>query len=394
MNKEEFKERIKDAIDHISNGEVEKNNKILHGHPFFYLLHTKEEFEKELERNINGKETFTKYDFNYILNHMIKYELNQYDSHTHAFFYDSKLIPIQFKIIDNKVYIVNSLYKDYIGMEVKTINGVDINQIIKELDYIICYASKDYFNIRAEFELKNVAVLKSLPSIGDVDKIIYSGEHSSLTIDINNIEKMNVKRTIQNYDIDIVDDTLILRYLSCSDEEKMIETIETIKNTEGINHYIVNLRGNGGGNSSINSHLVEFLKGKDTYVLSDEKVFSSARMCLADLKRNGALVLGKRPGTTISCFGNLGAKKEYEDIKMIVYGSVNYWYYDEELNCHGFNKEDFVENIKKNPEILDIKYLDVDLEVENTLEDYINNHDAVLEYTLNYIKENARNYNR
>ena len=388
MNRQEFQNNIYVAIDHIDNAPTEKNGRIIHGHPCFYLKNDKDEFDMELGRVISNKETFSKYDFNYVLNHMIKYELNEYDSHTRAYFYDVKRLPILFKVIDNKVYIINSLYKDYIGMEVKSINGVSIEKVIEELDFMTCYASFDYFKGIIANSLSDVSTLKSLPSIGDVDKITFEGDYSKLTIDTNKIDDWPPSTTrSSNYEIEVYDDTLKINYLACRDENQMIEAVETMKNTEGIEHYIVSIRGNYGGNSNINNHLVEFLKDKDTYVLCDERVFSSARMCLADLKKNGATVIGKRPGTPVSAFGNLGNKKYFLDMKMLVVGSVNYWYYDEDLNLTGLTKENFRDVLKNHPEILETRFLDVDYEVDFTLEDYLTNNDTMLQFTLDLIKE-------
>ena len=388
MTREEFLNRIYETIDYICNGKVERMDKTFTGHPHFFLLHTKEEFDEELNKLISNKESFDRYDFYYILNHMFKYELNQYDSHTYACFYKPIYLPLGFKVIDNKVYIIQVVddHKDYKGMEVKTINGVSINKIFEEIDYIKCYASKDYFNILVEVSLINAEVLRSLPSIGNVDKIVLSDNTRNLEFDLNNMKDYSSTYVDDNYNIKIVDDTLIFTYSACKNEEKMKSTVEYIKTLEGINHYIVDLRGNSGGNSAINYYLTEYLKDKDTIVLSDERVFSSARMCLATFKRNGALIFGKKPGTPISCFGNCVLRKDYDDIEISIRGSVDYWYYDENLCCHGITKEKFDEEYKKNPRILDIVYGDVDIELEPTLEDILNNHDTVLEYTLNYIK--------
>lgn len=117
------------------------------------------------------------------------------------------------------------------------------------------------------------------------------------------MEKYEDKSRKQNYNLEIIDNTAIITYNSCKEEEKMIELIDKLNNINNIENYIVDLRGNGGGNSSINKHLVNYLKGKNIVVLCDERVFSSAKMCLIDLKNLGAKIIGSNPGTPISCFG-------------------------------------------------------------------------------------------
>ena len=385
MTKEEFLNRINETIDFICNGTVERNGKVFNGHPHFYLEHTKEEFDIELLRTIPDKESYDKYDLYYVLNHMFKYALNRYDSHTLAYFYNSEYLPVILKVIDDHVYIIDSSesLKEYRGMEIKKINGIDIEQIIKELDSIKCYASRDYFNIQIEGCLTSVEVLRSLPSIGNTNTLTFSDDNKELNFD--NIEEFSINYNDLNYKTEVIDDTLIFTYNSCNDEEKMKSTIEKIKELDGINHYIIDIRGNGGGDSRINDYLINFLKGKDTYVLCDERVFSSARMCLASLKRNGAFVIGKPPGTPLSCFGNNLLKKDFKDMELMVRGSVSYWYYDSELKCHGFTKENFDDVLKQYPKILDIFYGGVDIEIEPTLEDILNKKDTVLEFAIDYI---------
>ncbi len=393
MTKEEFLKKIYETIDFVCNGKVEREDRTYNGHPHFYLLHTKEEFDKELLRVVSNKETFSRYDFYYILNHMFKYELNQYDSHTFADFTNSDYLPIIIKVINDKAYVIDGLgeYDKYKGIEIKSINGVDIARIIEELDYCTCYASIDFFNTKIQSSLTTVDVIKSLPSIGDVDKFTFGCDTGSIEFDLNNLGTFSKEFVDNNYKIEIVDDTLIFSYLACKNEEKMKSTVEYIKTLEGINHYIVDLRGNGGGNSSINKYLTEFLDGKDTIVLSDERVFSSARMCLATFKKQGAFIIGKRPGTPISCFGNCILKKDFEDIGIFVRASVKYWYYDDNLVCHGISKENFDEALRINPRLLDTIFGDVDIEVEPTLEDILNNRDTVLEFAIDYIN-NKKEY--
>ena len=48
-------------------------------------------------------------------------------------------------------------------------------------------------------------------------------------------------------------------------------------------------------------------------------------------------------------------------------------------------KEEFDEEYKKNPNILDTVYGDIDIELETTLEDILINNDTVLEFAIDYI---------
>ena len=219
MTKEEFLRRISETVEFIDSGHVVRNGREFNGHPKFFLLHNKEEFNEELNRVIPEKKEYNKYDFYYIMNHMFKYVLNEYDSHTFVAFNDSKYLPIVLKVINNKLYIVDShkKYEKFVGMEIKNINGVDISKIIKELDFIKCYASKDFFNTQIESCLKDVDVLRSLPSIGNVDRITLSDNNESIDFDIKHLEKFIIDRDDLYYKIDILDLIIyhkILSYIS------------------------------------------------------------------------------------------------------------------------------------------------------------------------------------
>ena len=98
---------------------------------------------------------------------MFKFMLNQYDSHTRMFFSDNKYLPIKIRFIDNVPYIVDYINSNdkCIGSKIVKINGIDINDIIMEMDKIICYASSDYLKIVLEKYLVDSNIIKSLPII-------------------------------------------------------------------------------------------------------------------------------------------------------------------------------------------------------------------------------------
>ncbi|MBQ7239968.1 MAG: hypothetical protein IJS56_00865 [Bacilli bacterium] len=54
-------------------------------------------------------------------------------------------------------------------------------------------------------------------------------------------------------------------------------------------------------------------------------------------------------------------------------------------------KEDFDEAINNNPHILDTVFVNVDIELEPSLEDILNSNDNVLEFAIDYIN-NKKEY--
>lgn len=170
----------------------------------------------------------------------------------------------------------------------------------------------------------------------------------------------------------------------------MIELINKLSNMNKIDNYIIDIRGNGGGNSKVNKPLEKFLKNKKTIVLCDEKVFSSAKMLLITLKNQGATIIGTAPATSINCFGNCAMQKEIKNMNLKVMGSATYLYYDENLKLYGYYKDDFKTALKENPNMIKPIFIDVDKNIELTLEDYINNNDSVLNYALNKLQGKMR----
>ncbi len=310
--------------------------------------------------------------------------LNKYDLHTRMFFTNNKKLPIKIRFINGIPYIVdcsNTISK-YMGAKILKINGIDINDIIMEMDKIICYASKDYLRVMLEDYLSNPNIIKSLPIMDIQDSIVITTDKGDISFDLDNLDMYNDKSRKQNYNLEIIDKTAIITYNSCREEEKMLELIDRLNGMNNTENYVVDLRGNSGGNSSINRHLINYLKGKRVIALCDERVFSSARMCMIDLKNNGAKIIGTNPGTPISCFGNCVMQQSFDDMNLRVNGSATYWYYDENLLCHGIYKENFGEAVRKIPNLLEPVFLNVDERVNLTLNDYINHQDSVLQYAL------------
>ncbi len=392
MTKYELIDNINNIVEFITNGTVEKNGRIFKGHPAFYLIHSKEEFQKKLNQVIKEKESYNRYDLYYYMNYMFKYMLNQYDSHTQIYFMEKKVLPIKVRIINNIPYIVDchNNFIQFKGSKILKINGIDIDNIMNELEKIICYSSIDYLKIMLEKHLTNANVINSLPLIESSDFIIMTTSNGDITFNLNNLDEYYDKYKKENYNLEVIDSTAIITYNSCRDEEKMIKLIEQLSSMDYVNKYIIDLRENGGGNSAINNYLIDYLNGKNIIALCDERVFSSARMCLINLKNIGAKIIGTNPGTPISCFGNCVMQKKIENMNLMVMGSATYWYYDDNLKCHGIYKNEFDKAISDFPNLLKQVFFEVDEKVELSLDDYINNYDSVINYALSAF-ENEKN---
>lgn len=149
----------------------------------------------------------------------------------------------------------------------------------------------------------------------------------------------------ENYSYEIVNDCVVIHYNSCRDKDKMEELIKKISKIQ-VDKYIIDLRYNGGGDSSIIRPLIEFLKGKKVVALINEYVFSSGRMALVELKKIGAYVIGTNISTSLNAFGNNPSEYKIDGTELIVKRSSNYFLYDSDYNCESFSKNNFLSTLK------------------------------------------------
>lgn len=391
MNKLQIKNKILDIFDFIENEKIVFNGKTYYGHPGLYFFHSKKEFEDFLNKELETKNRFNKYDLYYITNKLIKFLLSKYDSHTSLYFTPRIYFPLLFTIIDEKVYLINESpdLENVIGGTLLSINGVPIKDILKELEEIICYSTKEYLEMQQCPSIISYDILRSLPSIKDDTAIFnyeieYNNKLVNLTLDINKDYTNFVDEFEENYKMEVINNDIIrIVYNMCSQPKKMLDLMENLKKYN-ISKYIIDLRYNCGGNSGIIKPLIEFLKGKKVVVLVNENVFSSGKMAYIDLKNIGAYAIGTDIATSINCFGNnlRSMKVKYYNLKLKA--SCNYYCYDKNFECIDFDKTTFEKYFINNKDLLEPVFLKPDKEVKLTIDDILNNKDVQLESAIDY----------
>lgn len=395
-SKEEVIKILKSIFAFIDHGTIKIDNKVFTGHPGLYFFYSKDELSLKILEVLN-KDYYDRYDIYYIGNKLIKYMLSKYDSHTKINFFNNKYIPIKFKVYDDRVYIINqSLDIDnFIGASVLEINGISIQVILKELESIICYSTNEYLLVQEEDMLRNIDILKSLPSISSnidklVFKVLYNNEIKEVTIDLKKEYSPIIEKKVDNYSFEIIDNIVIVHYNSCLDATGMQNLISKLKEIKDTDNYIIDLRNNSGGDSSIIKPLIEFLKDKNIVILVNERVFSSGRMAYVDLKNIGGYSIGSNISTSLNCFGNNPGSYLLKDLGLSVKRNSTYWLYDENFVCHGFEKDTFSDYFKDKRYLLEPIILQPDLYVPNTILDILNNSDLEVEAAINYFNRNKR----
>ena len=364
---------------------LDKLNKIFEiieeRHINFYFNHSKEEFEEFKKEALSKFKLEDDYDVLYVSNYIIKKMLNENDSHTIVRYSDFKYLGIFPRIINNKMYIYKTVddVKEYLYDEILEINGVDINKLIQEVRDEYCYQTDGFKEANVERNIVDVAVLRGLPSIDNNSeeftiKVNHSGVVKEVKIPIAYAGRKNYKHYEDK-------DRMHIIYSLCREfkPNQMINMVNEIKEIDGINYYIVDLRGNTGGTGSIIKPLIDFLTGKKVIVLIDKFVFSAGRWACLDLKKIGATFIGTDIGTPINCFGN---NPGVNFDKFYVQASEYYFCANEHFENP--STKDELEEIRNNV-IMKPRYIHPDIYVEESIEALREGRDVYLEKAYEYI---------
>lgn len=402
LSREKAKDVIWQIFDYIDGtDEYDKYNDCILGHPALYFFHSRDELSNKVDEFLNTKDLFDKYDIYYFVNKMIKFLLKSYDSHTKLLMMKSDWLPIQFKFIDEKVYVIRiteQMKQAQFG-ELVAINGINIGTYIKEIEAVTCYSTKEFLEFTVQTSINTPNVLKSLPSFNGLSKtitytVLKDGIKEDFTFDLERIKDYSRYEYTpkQNYSYTIQDGVLILVYNSCSDIDSMKKFVDELKaviKDECITKFIVDIRGNRGGDSRVIKPLLDFLKGKDIVTLIDEYVFSSGSFACVDLLEIGSYFIGTNISTTLNAFGNVPYLLNLDEFGFGVIKSTKYLCYDDDFNFLSYDKLNFKEKFK-NPEYfesLDQKEFHPNEFIYKSLEDYKNDIDSQLVAAIKYLSE-------
>ena len=382
----------------------EELNKILNTieekHIDMYFNISREELNNYIEELLNKYELSNEYDLYYVTNVIIKRIFGKYDSHTRLVWKNVDYnLPIRLKYINNKLYIikVDEDNLDLLYGEVISINNIPLLKLIDEIENMTAYSTKEFLYTQIENILYNGFKLRSLPSI-DVDAKEFEFE---IVKDNKIIKRKLTKSNISfyknnNYSYNIIDGVMHIIYSCCREdyEGQMLEFVKKISNEADINNvtkFIVDIRGNTGGNSNIIKPLIKYLDGKQVITLVDKYVFSSGRFSIVDLKRIGSIFVGTNIGTTLNCFGNV-SRNEVDTYLLPI--SYKYFYYDDaSISMVGIDKKcDFIEfkNNIDNKKYFEPQIFEPDYYVEKEVEDYQNNCDRQLEFAIGLLNKKVR----
>lgn len=305
-------------------------------HLDFYFLHSKNELKDFINTFLKLHKINDDYDFYYFMNCIIKYMGGHIDVHTRLIMSDNdNAYPLSIQAINNKLYVTKCSNEKYSYSELLEINKVSINKIIDEVEKFTSYGTPNWFLNRLHFYLNDKNILLSLPSIKNNAKYIeYKTSKGIIKYEINKDYSKELalirKEDFKQYQIK--DNILIFKYPKCTD--KFIPDIQKIKkliHDNNIDTFILDLRGNSGGRSSLIEPLIKYLKRTKLKLVTlvNKSVFSSGRMAAIGMLRIGSKIVGQDIGTPINCFGYIFGNGQLPNTKFTFNFARVYWYEDE-----------------------------------------------------------------
>lgn len=281
--------------------------------------------------------------------------------------------------LNNKVYAI----RDEKLLEVKKIGDKPIEEICQQMTPFIFYETNEWLDVQ-------LCKYLNMTTLYDILNIDYS------LIELENGQKLKVDTTKDYFNFlkcfppyDLTDDKpynyyliqpniIKINYITCdnklkSDIEKFFEEIKEKIEKEDIKNYILDVRGNPGGNSEIILPLLHYLREKNItgVTLTDNRVFSSGTWAVRYAKEIlNTTLIGQPLGQGNIRFGQSSGKIELSDDLII---------------CYSEKLFDFSDVFKKSGAIKP------DIEVPLTIEDLQNKKDKTLATALEYIKNKNLN---
>ena len=326
---------------------------------------------------------------------------------------ESLLFPLHVRYIGSQLFVLDSVISPTQlakGMEVVNINGIDVEDILKE---IFKHISADGYNESAKRYYINNYFQKYCSFYFGFPvsyTIIVKNEEKLDTISLLSLEKVETKLATETtceknlcFEIKEAFDTAIITIGSFNYYGANLATFKSfidnsfseIKN-KAIKNLIIDLRGNGGGDPESASYLLQHIaKQPFTYFHQDIAAYEELRKPILPLKQGFEgkpyiLIDGRGFSTT----GHVCSLIKYHNMGIFVGEELGSTYTcndnsqrlrlkntDLMVNVATYTYKTAVEGFPKNKGILP------DYEVVLSIADLIGGGDAVMDYTLELIKE-------
>ena len=254
------------------------------------------------------------------------------DEHTRLFPNQSNYqLPIVFSVFKEGCFVTESTRPELLYGKLTAINGISMKEILRRYKKIINDENPSYFNISLPRYLNNTFILKGLGITSTKDSVVCSfsdGKGDTIVTTLKPDPKAKRIKApaysqleafknagIYGQHYDAAHNSLYVYYHSCrNDKERpfgtfMQELFDTIARRSP-QKLIIDLRYNGGGNSSILDPLIDSLQNnylareQSLYVLIGKQTFSSALLNAMSLKKKcHAILVGEPTAGTVNHYG-------------------------------------------------------------------------------------------
>lgn len=280
---------------------------------------------------------------------------------------------------NDKIYLA----KDDQLLEVKSIGGWQIEKICKEFDKYLSYETKEWRNVQLNKMLNFVLLYEVLGiDYGNIELMngqVLNCSTSDIFFDDYSYLPPFKSRNEKFYDCTVLDNhILLIDYFSCSELHKgdFLKFLEDVKEkwkNSQIDSFIIDIRGNMGGDSELILPLFNFLKEKKLkgVILTDNRVFSSGTFVAYYAKHLlSSMLIGQSLGQGAIRFGQSSGQSILGD-KLFIRYTEKYFDFRDIFKNEGAIKPD--------------------IEVPLTIEDICSKTDKTLAYAKNYIQNTLLN---
>lgn len=326
---------------------------------------SKEEIQSYVD-GVKDIDKLSRIDFDYV---MLKMFAKFKDAHT-TYCIPRKHINKKIMYFDNRFYIFHDGWK-----EVKKIGDFHPDEVCQKIREITCFETEEWLNHGIVDALGNYYIWNM---IGLENYVITKNDEK---IDIGPYEKKSNSHQWKSkpiYEFKVMDGVLRFRYRKCQNDpdypfETLMDDINKVVEENNIKNYILDLRGNSGGNSEILNPFQNFVRQKNLkgVLLIDNNVFSGGRFAVARFKKEfNTPLIGEPTG---------GAAKSYGNRKELKVGDISF-----SVSTSFFDFSDiFGYDGAIQPDIL----------VKKTIDDFINEKDTTLGVALQVVKNlNKENF--
>ncbi|MBM7614129.1 S41 family peptidase [Alkaliphilus hydrothermalis] len=289
------------------------------------------------------------------------------DGHTRFSFNSEEIYPFGFYYFNDGVYLVDTVpeHSEFIGYRLKGINDTNIKDLMQLVKPIISHENEPQFkNLFTKYiifpEVLNGLKISSSSS-SEFIFIDKDGNERSVKAETyknndiepvgrnieDDVEMLYLKNPNKNYWYEYIEDENILyfQYSSCTNMKELsfkdfnTELFNFIDNNS-IDKLVIDLRNNGGGNSSVMSPFFRELRKrkalndpKKLFVIIGRKTFSSAILNALEFKNNtNATFVGEPTGGKPNHYGEVKILDLTNTNTRVTYSSKYFEHSSEDLN--------------------------------------------------------------